>query len=151
MKYINRQTIAGFIGNSPELRYMPNGQAVIELRVATAHSWKDRASNQWHKETEWHNCVAYRDDAEKIEFPAESLIEGINSTIYATADDEIRPAMNAPTIPTTDCTGATLPSATRISSRMPLAVASIWLVILSVATSYSSSPWATASPTFLNH
>ena len=28
------------------------------------------------------------DDAEKIEFPAESLIEGINSTIYATADDE---------------------------------------------------------------
>ena len=34
------------------------------------------------------------DDAEKLEFPAESLIEGINSTIYATADDEIRPAMN---------------------------------------------------------
>ncbi len=34
------------------------------------------------------------DDAEKIEFPAESLIEGINGTIYATADDEIRPAMN---------------------------------------------------------
>ena len=34
------------------------------------------------------------EDAEKIEFPADSLIEGINSTIYATADDEIRPAMN---------------------------------------------------------
>ena len=34
------------------------------------------------------------EDAERIEFPAESLIEGINSTIYATADDEIRPAMN---------------------------------------------------------
>ena len=34
------------------------------------------------------------EDAEKIEFPSDSLIEGINSTIYATADDEIRPAMN---------------------------------------------------------
>lgn len=34
------------------------------------------------------------DDAEKITFPAESLVEGINKTIYATADDEIRPAMN---------------------------------------------------------
>ena len=34
------------------------------------------------------------DDAEKIDFPAASLIEGINSTVYATADDEIRPAMN---------------------------------------------------------
>ena len=34
------------------------------------------------------------EDAEKIDFPAESLIEGINSTVYATADDEIRPAMN---------------------------------------------------------
>ena len=57
----------------------------------------------------------------------------------------------APTMPTTDCTGATLPSATRISSSIPLAVASIWLVILSVATSNNNSPWATASPTFLNH
>jgi DNA polymerase-3 subunit beta len=34
------------------------------------------------------------EDAEKIDFPADCLIEGINSTIYATADDEIRPAMN---------------------------------------------------------
>ena len=34
------------------------------------------------------------DDAEKVIFPAKSLIEGINSTVYATADDEIRPAMN---------------------------------------------------------
>lgn len=34
------------------------------------------------------------DDAESIVFPAESLVEGINKTIYATADDEIRPAMN---------------------------------------------------------
>ena len=34
------------------------------------------------------------DDAEKIIFPAAGLIEGINSTVYATADDEIRPAMN---------------------------------------------------------
>ena len=34
------------------------------------------------------------EDAERIDFPAASLIEGINSTVYATADDEIRPAMN---------------------------------------------------------
>lgn len=34
------------------------------------------------------------EDAEKVSFPAGSLIEGINGTIYATADDEIRPAMN---------------------------------------------------------
>ena len=33
-------------------------------------------------------------DALKVEFPAESLVEGIQSTVYATADDEIRPAMN---------------------------------------------------------
>ena len=34
------------------------------------------------------------DDAITVEFPAESLVEGIQSTVYATADDEIRPAMN---------------------------------------------------------
>lgn len=34
------------------------------------------------------------EDAEKVEFPSSSLVEGINGTIYATADDEIRPAMN---------------------------------------------------------
>lgn len=64
MKHINRQIIAGFVGNNPELRYMPNGQAVIELRVATSHSWKDKA-DKWQKQTEWHNCVMYRDEAEK--------------------------------------------------------------------------------------
>ncbi|MBO4633744.1 MAG: DNA polymerase III subunit beta [Bacteroidales bacterium] len=34
------------------------------------------------------------EDALKVEFPAESLVDGIQSTVYATADDEIRPAMN---------------------------------------------------------
>lgn len=33
-------------------------------------------------------------DAQKVSFPAESLVDGINSTVYATADDEMRPAMN---------------------------------------------------------
>ena len=34
------------------------------------------------------------EDAQKVEFPAASLVEGIQGTVYATADDEIRPAMN---------------------------------------------------------
>ena len=34
------------------------------------------------------------EDARKVTFPAQSLVEGINGTVYATADDEIRPAMN---------------------------------------------------------
>ena len=62
----------------------------------------------------------------------------VATTTVVSAAATFSPA--SPTIATIACTGATFPSATRISSNMPLAVDSTWLVILSVATSNSNSP-----------
>lgn len=57
--YVNRQEIAGFAGKTVELRYLPSGDAVLDLSVATTHSYKDR-DGQWHDTTEWHSCIFYR-------------------------------------------------------------------------------------------
>jgi len=61
--FINRQEIAGYAGKTVELRYLPSGDAVLDLSVATTHSWKDK-EGQWHDGTEWHNCIFYRQLAE---------------------------------------------------------------------------------------
>lgn len=63
-QYINKQVVAGFVGKAIELRYMPSGDAVLDLSVATTNSWKDK-QGEWHDDTEWHNCIFYRKQAEE--------------------------------------------------------------------------------------
>lgn len=62
--YINKQIICGNIGNEPVVRYMPNGDPVLSLRVATKESWKD-SKDAWQSHTEWHTVVLYRKLAEQ--------------------------------------------------------------------------------------
>lgn len=60
---INKVIIIGNLGKDPEVRYMPNGNAVANFTVATSESWKDQQGNQQER-TEWHNIVIYRRLAE---------------------------------------------------------------------------------------
>lgn len=60
---VNKVTIVGSLGADPEIRYMPNGNAVCNLSVATSESWKDQKGNL-KEETEWHKIVIYRGLAE---------------------------------------------------------------------------------------
>ncbi|GLP97402.1 single-stranded DNA-binding protein [Paraferrimonas sedimenticola] len=60
---INKVIIVGNLGNDPEVRYMPNGNAVANLTVATSESWKDQQGQQQER-TEWHRIVMYRRLAE---------------------------------------------------------------------------------------
>ena len=57
---INKAIIVGNLGNDPEVRYMPNGQAVANLSIATSESWKDKESGEQRESTEWHRVVLYR-------------------------------------------------------------------------------------------
>lgn len=61
---INKVILIGNLGNDPEVRYMPNGQAVANLSVATSESWKDRETGEQKEQTEWHRLVLYRRLAE---------------------------------------------------------------------------------------
>lgn len=60
---VNKVIIVGNLGKDPEVRYMPNGNAVANFTVATSESWKDQQGQQQEK-TEWHNITMYRRLAE---------------------------------------------------------------------------------------
>lgn len=51
---VNKVIILGHLGADPEPRSFPNGGKVVNLRVATSESWKDRATGERKERTEWH-------------------------------------------------------------------------------------------------
>ena len=60
---LNKVILIGRLGRGPEVRYMPNGEAVCNFSVATSESWKDK-NGQRQEATEWHNVTMYRKLAE---------------------------------------------------------------------------------------
>lgn len=64
MASVNKVILVGNLGADPEMRYMPNGDAVCNIRVATTESWKDKQSGEKKEITEWHRVVFYRKLAE---------------------------------------------------------------------------------------
>ena len=63
MSSINKVILVGRVGQAPETRYMPNGEAVTNLSIATSETWKDKSGEKQEK-TEWHRCTFYRKLAE---------------------------------------------------------------------------------------
>lgn len=64
-KGVNKAIIVGNVGKEPEVRYMPNGEAVANLSIATSESWKDQ-QGQHQERTEWHKVVFYKRLAEIV-------------------------------------------------------------------------------------
>ena len=60
---VNKVILIGHLGDNPELRYTPAGDAVASFRIATNSVWKDKEGKQQTK-TEWHRIVAWRRLAE---------------------------------------------------------------------------------------
>ncbi|MET3434820.1 single-strand DNA-binding protein [Herbaspirillum seropedicae] len=64
MASVNKVIIVGNLGRDPETRYMPNGEAVTNIAVATTESWKDKNTGEKKELTEWHRITFYRKLAE---------------------------------------------------------------------------------------
>jgi len=64
MASVNKVIIVGNLGRDPETRYMPNGDAVTNIAVATSESWKDKNTGEKKELTEWHRITFYRKLAE---------------------------------------------------------------------------------------
>lgn len=64
MASVNKAIIVGNLGRDPETRYMPNGEAVTNITVATTENWKDKNSGEKKELTEWHRITFYRKLAE---------------------------------------------------------------------------------------
>ncbi len=59
MASINKVILVGNLGADPETRYLPSGEAVTNIRVATTDRWKDKASGEMKEATEWHRIAFF--------------------------------------------------------------------------------------------
>lgn len=64
MASVNKVLIIGNLGKDPETRFLPNGDAVCSMVVATSESWKDKQTGEKRESTEWHRVSAFRKLAE---------------------------------------------------------------------------------------
>ena len=60
---LNKAILVGRLGRDPEVRHMPNGEAVCNFSIATSETWKDQ-HGQKQERTEWHAITLYRRMAE---------------------------------------------------------------------------------------
>ena len=65
MAGVNKVILVGNLGDDPESRSLGNGGEVVNLRVATSESWKDRDGNKQER-TEWHRVVIFNENLGKV-------------------------------------------------------------------------------------
>ncbi|EQD52529.1 Single-strand DNA-binding protein [mine drainage metagenome] len=58
--------MVGHVGADPEVRYLPSGAPVANVRLATSASWKDKQSGEREERTEWHRVVFFNRLAEIV-------------------------------------------------------------------------------------
>lgn len=61
---VNKVILVGTCGQDPETRYLPNGNAVTNLSLATSEQWTDKQTGQKVEKTEWHRVVMFGKVAE---------------------------------------------------------------------------------------
>jgi len=59
MASVNKVILVGNLGADPETRYMPSGDAITNIRIATTDRWKDKASGEMKEATEWHRIAFF--------------------------------------------------------------------------------------------
>ncbi len=59
MASLNKVILVGYLGRDPESRYMPSGEQVTNISVATTENWTDKQSAEKKSLTEWHRCVFF--------------------------------------------------------------------------------------------
>jgi single-strand DNA-binding protein len=64
MASVNKVILIGNLGRDPEVRYLPSGAAVCNLRLATTRTWKNKDSGERQEETEWHTVSLFDRQAE---------------------------------------------------------------------------------------
>ena len=63
MASVNKVILVGNLGADPEMRYLPSGEAVANIRIATTDTWKDKDGNK-QESTEWHRISFFGRQAE---------------------------------------------------------------------------------------
>jgi single-strand DNA-binding protein len=84
MASVNKVILIGNVGETPDVRYFPDGTPVVTLSLATTEKWKDKKTNEQRERTEWHRVVLRGRTAEiageYVGKGKELYIEGKNRT-----------------------------------------------------------------------
>ena len=57
---LNKVTLIGNLGADPEVRFMPSGGSVANIRLATTRRWKDKQTGDRKEATEWHRVIFFQ-------------------------------------------------------------------------------------------
>jgi single-strand DNA-binding protein len=63
---VNKVILIGNLGADPESRSLPSGGKVVNMRIATSESWRDKASGDRREKTEWHNVVIFNENLGRV-------------------------------------------------------------------------------------
>lgn len=83
---VNKVIIIGNLGRDPEVRSFQNGSKVVNLRIATSETWRDKTSGERKERTEWHSVAIFNEPLGKI---AEQYLRK-GSTVYIEGQLETR-------------------------------------------------------------
>ena len=83
---VNKVILIGNLGRDPEVRSFQNGSKVVNLRIATSETWRDKASGERRERTEWHSVAIFNEPLAKI---AEQYLRK-GSTVYLEGQLETR-------------------------------------------------------------
>jgi single-strand DNA-binding protein len=86
MAGVNKVIIVGNLGADPEVRNFPNGGKVVNLRIATSETWRDKQSGERKERTEWHSVAIFNEALGKT---AEQYLRK-GSTVYVDGQLETR-------------------------------------------------------------
>ena len=63
---VNRVILVGNLGRDPETRRLNDGSPVVNLRIATSESWKDKATGERKEKVEWHSVVIFNENIARV-------------------------------------------------------------------------------------
>ena len=63
---VNKVILVGNLGRDPEVRRLSNGEPVVNLRIATSETWKDKGTGERKEKTEWHSVVIFNENLARV-------------------------------------------------------------------------------------
>jgi single-strand DNA-binding protein len=63
---VNKVILVGNLGRDPEVRRLGSGEPVVNLRIATSESWRDKQTGERKEKTEWHSVVIFNENLAKV-------------------------------------------------------------------------------------
>ena len=63
---VNKVILVGNLGADPEIRRLNSGDPVVNIRIATSETWRDKNSGERKEKTEWHSVVIFNDQLAKV-------------------------------------------------------------------------------------